>query len=404
MSSLSRSRSGRIELIGGLLLLAGIVGAGIGLALARSTPVEPGVVVDAAGLDFGGVWEQPAYRHEFTLSNPTDSPIRIAEIKTGCGCTRVEPQSFTIEPGETQSLAATLDLTGRGGGPFAVDLLPLLAHQPPGDRTVWVLRGKVWKNPIELAEPSIDFGGDVILGEPPPTREIVISLSGDAGFEALEAHVVEGQGSVTLEATDADLGTREGEAHAEPRYGAGADFRQSGSAGASPSWRPASRTSDPMARRWRLLATPPEGLPIGPFQFTVRLEPTSASSKPLPFRDILVKGTVRDDIAAWPATVNFGVLEVGETGQEYVVLSSHRNRSFEVVRIETPEGVTAKLAKEQLEDGSRTFVVAQTAMKRGDQKGEIVFHVRREKPGANASNEVSIRVQISVYGMTAEQG
>ncbi len=72
MKSASVARHGRIELTIGLLLLAGIVGAGVGLALARGTPVEPGVVVEPAGLDFGNVWEQPAYRLPSRSSmNPT---------------------------------------------------------------------------------------------------------------------------------------------------------------------------------------------------------------------------------------------------------------------------------------------------------------------------------------------
>ncbi|MBA3313688.1 MAG: DUF1573 domain-containing protein [Planctomycetota bacterium] len=359
MKSAPLCRSGRVELTVGLLLLAGIVGAGIGLALARSTPVAPGVTVSPADLDFGSAWEQPAYRHEFTLSNPTDQPIRFAEIKTGCGCTRVEPQSFTMEPGASRTLAATLNLVGRGGSSFSVDLLPLLAHQPPGDRTVWTLRGKVQRNPIALSQPSIDFGDEVILSEPLPTREIEISLADEPPFEDLQARIVEGDGQVTLETLEDG--------------------------------------------RWRLLAKAPDDLPLGPFTFTVRVEPTVASSRPVPFREVVVTGTVRDDVAAWPSRVNFGVLELGKTGREYVVLSSHRGRPFEVTKIETPEGVTVALADEQLGDGGKTFVVEQQSTGKGDRKSQFVFHIRRLEAREGETDSLSIAVKTSHYGMSHQR-
>ena len=137
----NQSRAGRIELTLGLLVLAAIVGAGIGLTLARNTPVDPGLSIEAGALDFGAVWEQPAYRHSFTVANPTDRPIRVADFQTGCGCTTVEPRSFTVEPGATQTLTATLNLAGYGGKAFSVELFPKLAHQPPGERTAWRLSG-----------------------------------------------------------------------------------------------------------------------------------------------------------------------------------------------------------------------------------------------------------------------
>ncbi|MBA3314235.1 MAG: DUF1573 domain-containing protein [Planctomycetaceae bacterium] len=359
MSSLSRSRSGRIELIGGLLLLAGIVGAGIGLALARSTPVEPGVVVDAAGLDFGGVWEQPAYRHSITLSNPTGTPIHVAEIKTGCGCTQVAPQSLTLGPGETKSLVATLDLTGRGGGSFAVDLLPLLAHQPPGDRTVWTLRGKVRKNPIELSQPSIDFGDEVIQGESLPTREVNVSLDEGYRFDDLEAHVVEGKGQAKLAQIDDG--------------------------------------------RWRLQVTPAEGLPLGQFRFTVRVAPTRLGSHVSPSRNLAITGTVRDDIAGWPETVNFGVLEIGEEGRDYVVLASRSGRAFEVKRIESPSAVRVRAMDTSTSGGSITYVVTETARNSGIQNATLLFHVAAPSSGSGGAEETVVPITVTYFGVRPQR-
>lgn len=260
------SRCGRIELTVGLLALAGIVAAGTALAARRAAPVEPGLVVEPGDLDFGTAWEQPALRHAFAVTNPTDRPVRVAEIKTGCGCTKVEPQAFTVPPDGRQELAVTLDLTGRAGngriGSFRVELLPLIAHQPPGGRTTWELAGNVRRNPIELSEPAVDFGDDVIAGEPVPIRTIDVSLADGSPFDDLRAE------------TD----VKSGAARIEP---------------AGPG-------------RWRLEVAPAEGLPHGPFEFTVRLTAAGDGTGPFPAQEVRVTGTVRHDIAAWPAAANFG--------------------------------------------------------------------------------------------------
>ncbi|MGC1272101.1 MAG: hypothetical protein WBC44_00230, partial [Planctomycetaceae bacterium] len=108
--------------------------------------------------------------------------------------------------------------------------------------------------------------------------------------------------------------------------------------------------------------------------------------------------------SAWPASLNFGALAVGETGEEYVVLASHRGHGFAIERIESPAGVTVQPAKEQLADGSRTFVIQQKATAGGDQKDEILFHVRRGDSSEADRERVTIRLALSYYGtQTADE-
>lgn len=352
------SRRGRIELAAGLCLLAVVVGAGAGLALRRHTPVDPGLVVAPADLDFGTAWEQPAFRHTFAVTNPTDRPVRVAEIRTGCGCTTVEPQSFTVPPGGRQELTAELDLTGRAGGeaaPFAVELLPNIAHQPPGGRTVWTLRGDVRPNPIIVSEAAIDFGDEYVVGESAPSREIEVMLAEGSAFDDLRAVGLGNPGRVEIQ----EVGPR----------------------------------------KWRLAIAPADGLPAGPFEFSVRIETILDGQGPTTFREIAATGTVRDDVAAWPTAVDFGVLETGEIGEEYVILASHSGRPFEVARIETPGGVTVEPTADQAGNGSRTFVVTQRAHERGDQKGEVMFYVRRGEPWDATGEVVPVRLRASYYGM-----
>ncbi|MGC1272404.1 MAG: hypothetical protein WBC44_01760, partial [Planctomycetaceae bacterium] len=105
--------------------------------------------------------------------------------------------------------------------------------------------------------------------------------------------------------------------------------------------------------------------------------------------------------SAWPASLNFGALAVGETGEEYVVLASHRGHGFAIERIESPAGMTVQPAKEQLADGSRTFVIQQKATASGNQKDEILFHVRRGESSEADRERVTIRLALSYYGTEA---
>ncbi|MGC1275053.1 MAG: DUF1573 domain-containing protein, partial [Planctomycetaceae bacterium] len=324
---------GRIELRVGLCLVAAFVGGGATLAVRRSTPVEAGLIVAAGALDFGSAWEQPTYRHVFAVSNPTDRPIAVTEFATGCGCTTVEPRTFSVPPGGTQTLTATLDLTHRAGevgAEFLVELLPTLAHQPSGERTVWTLRGDVRPNPIVLSEASLDFGDAVIAGEPPVSQGIAVTLTDGAPVAGL--HLVPpvpdsslGKGR-SAEAEDMSPDPSSPPISRLPEAAGTAELAETG------------------PRSWTLLVTPRSDLPIGPFEFVVRLEATGeddvtgTGAKPMPLRDVEVTGVVRDDVSAWPASLNFGALAVGETGEEYVVLASHRGHGFAIERIESPAG------------------------------------------------------------------
>jgi hypothetical protein len=352
------SRSGRVELTLGLLALAGILAAGAALAVRREAPVEPGLVVNSAELDFGTVWEQPAFRHTFAVTNPTDRSVRVADIQTGCGCTTIEPRSFTVAPGGRQELTAALNLAGRAGnrsvGAFRVELLPLIAHQPPGSRTVWVLKGDVRQNPIELPEPVIDFGDEVVVGAPVPSRTVEVSVPDGSSLTELRA-VVSG-----------DVGT--------------------------------ARVAPAGPGRWRVDIAPTDGLPRGPFAFAVRVEASAAGAGPFPAKEVRVTGTVRDDVAAWPATVNFGALEIGETGREYVVLASHVGRPFRVTRVEEAAGTTARPAEEQVGDGSRTFVVEQQSVEPGHQVNRVAFHVAFTEPPPGSPSEMVVALETAYYG------
>jgi hypothetical protein len=106
-------------------------------------------------------------------------------------------------------------------------------------------------------------------------------------------------------------------------------------------------------------------------------------------------------VAAWPASLNFGMIEQGRSGKEYVVLASHRGQPFEVLQIDAPEDVAVEMAPRQLDDGSKTFVVEQQATERGDRRSEVVFHVRQLDARTGEVAEIAIPLKATYYGMAA---
>ncbi|MDQ3330786.1 MAG: DUF1573 domain-containing protein [Planctomycetota bacterium] len=137
MKSLVGSRSGRIELIFGLVVFAGIVGAGAAVSFYRMARTNGGLVVEPSALDFGRVWESSQFKWTVSVRNPTAEPIQVDALQTSCSCTQVEPDQFTVPAGGERLLTLTLDLSSAFGSgrpadeaAFSVELVPVVANGP----------------------------------------------------------------------------------------------------------------------------------------------------------------------------------------------------------------------------------------------------------------------------------
>lgn len=76
------------------------------------------LVISAGSLNFGQVWCQRDFSWTVPIENRSDHTIHVASLQASCGCTSVEPSSFTLPPGAEQDLTFTLDLlpNNRKGG------------------------------------------------------------------------------------------------------------------------------------------------------------------------------------------------------------------------------------------------------------------------------------------------
>jgi hypothetical protein len=110
-----------------LLKLTFIIPAIAGLSLMAFAPAinvseepqnENVVTVDKSVHDFGTIGENAGdVSAVFTITNNTDAPIVLTNVKATCGCTTPKWTKEPIEPGKTGEVTATYSPKGRPG-PF----------------------------------------------------------------------------------------------------------------------------------------------------------------------------------------------------------------------------------------------------------------------------------------------
>jgi len=76
--------------------------------------------------DFGNVaivGQTSGFEHTFHLRNRRSEPVVIETIRTGCGCTRAEASTMTVEPGATVDVDVQLSLARAGKKKTTVTLV-----------------------------------------------------------------------------------------------------------------------------------------------------------------------------------------------------------------------------------------------------------------------------------------
>ncbi len=75
----------------------------------------PGLSVDATEFDFGEVFWGQKTSHIFTISNRSEKPVAIINLRADCGCTAVLSDDAPIQPGESRQLTVEYEPEYREG-------------------------------------------------------------------------------------------------------------------------------------------------------------------------------------------------------------------------------------------------------------------------------------------------
>lgn len=119
--------------------------------------------VPADALNLGERYETREIRHTLPLKNTSSRIVVVERMRVSCGCTKVSPTAFILEPGATQELSFVLNVSQaisstEPSHPFEVAFAPLLKDgfaMSDG----WVLHAEL-VSPISLEPAQISYQGE----------------------------------------------------------------------------------------------------------------------------------------------------------------------------------------------------------------------------------------------------
>jgi hypothetical protein len=341
----------------------------LGASSSRSKDVTESLVVGQQYLDFGEVWEDPAFAWVIPIENRSAETIRIVEFVPTCSCTAVKPSQLELTPGTKSEVRLTLDLRDRRvnsgttsaarSQPASIDASirefsvevasraqDIHGHSLPS--MAWTIRGKVRKG-LSLNPSVLNFGESLFRGSTFAPRSVIVEAH--TPLRSLEAKCDPAKASVEVRRP----------AHGDNRY--------------------------------ELTILPRETLPSGDLEFAIPLSAVTEDGSRLPPVELRVQGRIQDDIQSTPSTVVLGACSQGHVVSDTVVLWSHSGKPFEVDRVECDaQGLTVERGK-TLADG-KEFRITQKIVNKGEHSTSIRFVLR---PGGTKSNVV-LPLNVSYLG------
>jgi hypothetical protein len=339
------------------VLFACVLGYGLGrgvTSLGSKTP--EGLRVAPEALDFGEVWETPAFRWKVPIQNPDDREVQIERFLPSCACLGVEPASLVIPAKSTVEVTVVIDLSHPRADEVELPIRDVSVDVVPqiGGRSVrglaWTVHGRA-KATFNLTPSTVTFWDEVVRGQAFPTRRVAVRtqvpldrLTPRFDPEAVSVKVVKGE-------------------RAEEEFA--------------------------------LEVTPSETLSLGTFTTEVMVEGMRKDGGPSHAKVLKIKGAVRDDIEASPSTVAFGVRELGEKAEETVVIRSHTGEAIEIERIEVSSSTLSVVPVSEMRLSGTALRVTQQFTEQGPQSAVAKVRIREK---GQASRMVSIRVTYYGFG------
>lgn len=254
--------------------------------------------VRSKDLTFGTIWVDSKLQHRVVIENISHQLVSIKEFRSSCSCTKIEPESFDLHPGNKRDLLVTFDFAQNGREAnsaherqFSASILPL-GNVGPLIREPWHITGTL-RSPFRLSSHRIDFGeGEIINGERFPEKRIrVIAFP---GFEYVDCRVTHDDRSAVesmVKATDRD-GLID------------------------------------------IIVRPRENLPEGQFNSMIYITAIDPEGNEFAKMPLEVSGAVSSEIAAFPAMLHLGSIVVGTTVKDRVVFSSWLGAAVQMVKAE----------------------------------------------------------------------
>lgn len=185
-----------------------VLAAGLFAAAPVSAAGWAGGMFTEAGKDFGLVPRGPTLTHYFLVTNTTDKPVHISNVRVSCGCTTATALQNQIAPGESTAVQALMD-TRRFSGHKQVTIF-VTFDQPQWDEAQLFVRA-YGTDDISISPAEFVFPGKLKQGSTATAKATVQFLGGhwqiagteqDSGYvESSFKEVRRDGGSVVYEIT-----------------------------------------------------------------------------------------------------------------------------------------------------------------------------------------------------------
>ena len=238
-------------------------------------------------------------------------------------------------PNEKKLVKVTIDLSERSSNEIdlknreiQVSLSPII-NGGPVFQNGWTLHGRV-KRPFVLTPNIVEFDG-CIRGQTQPSQ--IVFLTEDVPIATISCELDE-----TLASAET-LGVK----------------NKSG--------------------KYEIRISPRKWLPVGPFSFPVNINATTKDGAVIPSVALFVKGKMKEEVEATPASLSLGARRLGETITETIILGSLGSHQFDILK--TTVSSKSIEAKIQSSSGSDIRVhITWRISKAGENKETISFMVR----------------------------
>jgi hypothetical protein len=305
--------------------------------------VVEGLMIPAANLDFGEVWEEKGFDWRLPIRNLTSNTVEIRKFSTSCGCTAIEPPKLSIQPGETATVQLTIDLTHRSYAeaglarrPFAISVHPITPSARRGSAG-WQIHGTV-RSRVTVDEKSVHFGEEPIHGQQAVTRKLRATV-----------HVPCQDLEVTLNPSVATATVK--------------------------------RHEDDPSRFEITIAVNPD-LPPGHFQTDAKISVLTPSGKRELALLLPIAGEMQPEVRLLPARVVLAPAPIGDSVEAIVTLQAPPEAEAAVDHIEIDDpSLRVGPARIEGHPAGRAYRFRQYVGKEGDQRSTVRFIIRKPNTG-----------------------
>jgi hypothetical protein len=282
----------RIFIFLGVLAVIVLSGVALWRGEAAAAGASP-LYIAPEDLEFGAVWANAQIDRAVQVTNVSEAPVHVRDIRMGCSCISVSPKSFSLAPGSSERVhlhlnASVNPLIGKSTTIDAsIDLVPLVdANGAVRQLSPWRVTASIQKA-VSVSATKVDFGASVPVKGPYATKEIEVACA--VPLKRLDA---------TTEAPFIDV-----------------DVVQYG--------------DDP--QRYRILVKPADDAGEGPLTSAVHVSPVLENGETAPKLSLSIEGAIAGDMRVLPKDITLGAARLHEERTATVTLQSVNHSPIDVI-------------------------------------------------------------------------